>query len=56
MSIRVDAWFCRKCHGYNPCITMCIAVIGDKLPKKIPSNCKDCGAIQKVGLTGKELV
>ena len=54
--VRLDAFFCCKCHGYNKALKLDIEVPPDYVPKSTNRECYNCGNVTRVGTTGKELV
>ena len=54
--IRVDAFFCCKCHGYNPTIKLDIEVPPEYIPEKVNRDCYSCGNVTRVGTKGKGLL
>jgi len=56
VKIRIDAWFCCKCHGYNPAIILDIEVPPQYIPAKSDRPCYNCDNITRVGTNGREIV
>lgn len=54
--IRIDAWFCCKCHGYNPMLEIDFEVPKDYIPKSTNRPCYNCGNVTRVGTSGKEVI
>lgn len=53
--IRVDAFFCCKCHCYNPPIKLDIEVPSEYIPKHTNRECEECKNVTRVGTKGKDV-
>lgn len=54
--LKIDAWFCCKCHCYNPVIKIDMEIPPDYIPKTINRECHECKNVTRIGTTGKEIV
>ena len=54
--VKIDAWFCCKCHAYNPVIKLDFEIPKGYIPKKTNRDCLECKNVTRVGTTGKEVV
>jgi len=55
-TIKVDAYFCCKCHCYNPIIALDFEVPSEYIPKETNRPCFECGNVTRVKTRGKSLV
>lgn len=53
--ITIDAWFCCKCHCYNPIIVLDFEVPKEYIPKSTNRECIECENVTRVGTKGKEV-